>query len=146
MEEAMGVLYKNIDDLKILKDLFPNATITAAEDTDIYGDGKQAGTAYYIYDDTYLLVPVKSTREVKTITGNHTQECIKWDVHVSFVVPSCNRMQPDDVEEKELLLDTDFCEAVAAIGSDMFRCEIMNCLENWDYTVMQAEEEMEPYA
>jgi hypothetical protein len=134
MEEVMGTLFKYIDDHKILNDLFPHdCRITPCKDDDIYGDGKQAGIAYYLYDETYLLVPVHSKHTVKTIAGDRERDCIAWDVHVTIHIPSCDRMQPDDYDEKELILDTSFEDAIMAIKQDMNRCEIDNVMENYYY-------------
>ena len=141
----MGTLFKHIDDLKILKDLFPKeCKITKAEDTDYYGDGKQAGQAYLIYDDTYLLIPIHSKHTVKTIMGDREHDCIAWDVHVTVHMPSHDRMQPDDYDEVELILNASFEEAVARINEDMFRCEMMNCLESFYYESAEIEEELNP--
>ena len=142
----MGTLYKNIDDLKILKDLFPESCeIKAADDKDIYGDGKQAGQAYYLYGDTFLLVPVKSKYTTKTIGGEREFDCIAWDVHVCYRTGG-SYMEPPDWEEKELLMDAAFHDAVLAIHQEMLRCEISNCLEGYDYMNIEADAEMEPYA
>ena len=127
----MGILFQNIDDIKVLKSLFKGWDIDEAKD--VYGNGKQAGTAYYLNNKTYLLVPIHSKHIIKTIAEDREADCIAWDVHVSYWVPSHDRMQPDDIEDKELLLDASFEDAVAAINTDMFRCEVMNCLENFDY-------------
>jgi len=143
----MGTLFKNIDDLKILKELFPNhCLIEGLEETDYYGDGKQAGRAYSIYGGGFILIPVHSTQTLKSILGEVERECIAWNVHSVHLIPSYDRMEPDEWDEREMLLDASFEDAVAAINSDMFRCEVDNCLEHWEQMSEQAEEEMEPYA
>jgi hypothetical protein len=141
----MGTLYKNIDDINILKTLFPKQwDIDEAKDTDIYGDGRQAGTAYYLQNKTYLLVPIHSKQIVKTIIGEEERDCIAWDVQVAIWIPSHDRMQPDEYDDKELILNASFEEAVTRINEDMFRCEVMNCMENLDYENTEIEEELNP--
>jgi hypothetical protein len=143
----MGLLFKNIDDLKIVKSLFPKeCEISYDDDPDIYGDGKQAGRAINLYDHTYQLIPRKSTQTLKTIAGEREADCIAWDVHVSIHLPSHDRMEPDDWDDKQLLTEVSFEEAVQAINADMFRCEVNNCLENLYYENDLIDEENEPYA
>ena len=142
----MGLLFKNIDDLKIVKSLFPTAEISYDKDLDIYGDGKQAGRAINLYGNTYQLIPRHSTQTLKTIAGEREAACISWDVHVSVLLHSATRMEPEDWDDKELVMDTAFEEAVQAINADMFRCEVNNCLESFYYENDQIDEENEVYA
>jgi hypothetical protein len=142
----MGIIFKNIEDIEVIKSLFPKeCKITQADDLDIYGDERQAGAAYCIYDDTFLLVPVKSKKTVQTLVGEREEDCIAWNVDVHWVEGG-SYWEPPTTEEKELVTEVSFEDAIKAIHAEMLQCEINNTLEGLYYQSLEGEEEMEYYA
>jgi hypothetical protein len=138
----MGILFKNVDDIEVIKSLFPKeCNINKADDLDIYGDKSQAGEAYYI-DYNFLLIPVNSKEIIQALTGDREIDCITWDVHICWM-DGGSYWEPPTSEEKELVLNVSFEDAIKAIHAEMLQNNINNTLEAFYYQSNKVKSNME---
>jgi hypothetical protein len=148
----MGIIYKNLEDVKVVASVFPNSIVKSDTDNDIdekYTDRAehQAGDGILI-DGVYHLIPVHSTETHPTLTGEKTVSVISWNVNVFTMYRGTDYFkggdgEPDVVDEIEMAQMLGFDEAVKPVNEDMFRCYLDGVLENADIDNDSIEDEIE---
>lgn len=142
----MGNIFKHLNDLDIIKRIFPNVSIEEGEE-DVVTD--QVGKGIKIMDGAYELYASKGVRTDRDILGTRKRICILWTV-ITFDYNPGVHMYPDGSgeppswDDRELIVDADLRDAIKAIADDMFRIEYDGIMEQSYFEDQNKEEELNP--
>ena len=144
----MGIIFKHLEDLAVIKDLFSKDTKVEYGELDVYDEGEQAGKSINV-EDCYEIVPVHRKQMVPTIAEEYERDVILWDVWAYDYNPGVHYYsdgsgEPPSVDEREMGSSLSLYEAIKLITLDIFRCQYDSTMEQMSYEDNEIDEALQP--
>jgi len=145
----MGIVFEHLDDIALIKDLFPGDTNVAYIDEDRYGEDEQVGKTISVNDGQYELIACHQTFLVDGIGGQKEQKTILWDVWTYDYDPGVRYYpdgsgQPPSWDDRQMGVGLTITEAVSCIITDMLKAQHSCVMENAYFENLHKEEELHP--